>query len=338
MMRGLFSVCALLALAAISPLQAASVQVETVALKRQTMTDTLSGYGVVSPDTRTLHTVNLPRPGQIMGLMVNAGQVVKKGEPLLEFGTGADAALLYQQARRAMEFAKIDLVRTEQLASQQLATQAQLAAAKKALADAEAALRAQEVLGTDRPSERISAPFDAVVVTVQAAQGDRLAAGAPVLQLAQAGTRRVLLGVEPEEVARVRPGMTVAVMPVFDESRKVEGTVKQVFGVINPQTQWVDVLVALPGAGLMPGTRVYAEVRVDSRDTWVVPRSAVLRDARGAHLFQVHGGKARRVEVTTGLERDGLIAVEGVLDADAPVVSLGNYELQDGMAVRQGAP
>lgn len=338
MMRGLFSVCALLALGAISPLQAASVQVETVALKRQTMTDTLSGYGVVSPDTRSLRTVNLPRPGQIMGLMVSAGQVVKKGEPLLEFGTGADAALLYQQARRAVEFAKIDLARTEQLASQQLATQAQLAAAKKALADAEAALRAQEVLGTGRPSERISAPFDAVVVTVQAAQGDRLAAGAPVLQLARAGTRRVLLGVEPEEVARVRPGMAAAVMPVFDESRKVKGVVKQVFGMINPQTQWVDVLVVLPGAGLMPGTRVYAEVRVDSRDTWVVPRSAVLRDARGAYLFQVHGGKARRIEVATGLERDGLIAVEGALDANAPVVSLGNYELQDNMAVRQGAP
>ncbi|TAM37912.1 MAG: biotin/lipoyl-binding protein, partial [Burkholderiaceae bacterium] len=64
-----------------------SVQVQTVALKQQTMTDTVSGYGVVSPDTHALQTISLPRAGQIVALLVSAGQVVKKGTPLLEFGT-----------------------------------------------------------------------------------------------------------------------------------------------------------------------------------------------------------------------------------------------------------
>jgi hypothetical protein len=71
---------------------------------------------------------------------------------------------------------------------------------------------------------------------------------------------------------------------------------------------------------------------------WVVPRSAVLRDAQGDYLFQVRQGHARRVNVQTGLEQGGLIAVRGSFEVNAPVVSLGNYELQDGMVVRGSQP
>ena len=324
-------------LLAASPILAAevpSVAVQTVALKQQVMADNVFGYGVVSPDTHSLQNINLPRPGQIVALLVSAGQVVKKGAPLLEFGTGTDAALSYQQALLATTFAQSEVARIEQLVSQQLATQSQLAAAKKTLADAQASLRAQTKLGSGRALERVIAPFDGVVVAVQAAQGDRLIAGAPVLQLARAGGQRVLLGVEPDEVNKVRAGMPVSVASVFNVDHKVVGRVAQVFGMINPQTQFVDVLVQVPSGGLLPGTRVRAEIQVSQQKAWVVPRSAVLRDAQGAYIFQVHQGKARRINVQPGLEQGGLVAVRGAFTANEPVVSLGNYELQDGMAVR----
>lgn len=317
---------------------APSVQVKTVVLKQQPMADTVSGYGIVSPDTRSLQNISLPRPGQIMSLLVSAGQIVKKGAPLMEFGTGADAAQSYRQAHQAVEFAQGEVSRTEQLVSQQLATQSQLAVAKKAQADAEVALGAQEKIGAGRAMEQVTASFDGVVASVQAAQGDRLAAGAPVLQLARAGGQRVLLGVEPDEVARVRPGMVVNVTPVFSAERKATGRVAQVFGMVNPQTQFVDVLVEMSGVGFMPGTRVRAEIQLNQQTAWVVPRSAVLRDAQGAYIFQVRQGKSRRVNVKTGLEQNGLIAVQGAFTANEPVVSLGNYELRDGMGVRRSQP
>ncbi|HEY8857473.1 MAG TPA: efflux RND transporter periplasmic adaptor subunit [Rugosibacter sp.] len=312
---------------------APSVAVQTVALKQQMMSDTVSGYGVVSPDTHSLQNINLPRAGQVVSLLVSAGQVVKKGAPLLEFATGTDAALSYQQAVAAVRFAASELTRIEQLVSQQLATQSQLAAAKKSLADAQAALQAQTKIGSDRALERVIAPFDGVVVAVQAAQGDRLMAGAPVLQLARARGQRVLLGVEPDEVNKVRAGMPVSVASVFNAEHRVMGRVAQVFGMINPQTQFVDVLVQVPSGGLLPGTRVRAEIQVSQQNAWVVPRSAVLRDAQGSYIFQVHQGKARRINVQPGLEQSGLVAVRGAFTANEPVVNLGNYELQDGLAV-----
>jgi RND family efflux transporter MFP subunit len=332
--RGIFLLSLLLASSPLLAADAPSVQVETVALKQQAMTEIVSGYGVVSPDTRSLQTVSLPRSGQVVSLLVSAGQVVKRNAPLIEFATSADAALGYQQARQAVDFARGEAARIEQLVGQQLATQSQLAAAKKALADAEANLRVQEAIGAGQLRVPVVAPFDGVVIAVQAAQGDRLAAGAPVLQLARSGKQRVLLGVEPDDARRVRPGMAVSVTPVFSTGLKVTGRVVQVFGMINPQTQLVDVLVEVTGDGLMAGTRVRVVIEVTRQTLWVVPRSAVLRDGHGAYLFQVAKGKARRINVQTGLEREGLIAVQGAFDLKQPVVTLGNYELDDDMAVR----
>lgn len=302
------------------------------------MDDTVSGYGVVTPEPGGMQAISLPRPGQIVRLLVNAGQVVRRGTALLEFSTGAAAAVGYQQARHAVAFAQGEVTRVEQLVGQQLATQSQLAAARKALADAEAALHGQENIGAGKALEQVVAPFDGVVTSVQVAQGDRLAAGATVVQLARAGRQRVLLGVEPSDVTRVHTGMSVRVNPVFSARHLLSGRVAQVFGMINPQTQLVDVLVEIPGDGLMPGTRVRADIEISRQQVWTVPRSAVLRDARGAYLFQIVQGKARRIAVQTGLEREGLVAVQGAFDPKQPVVSMGNYELQDGMAVRRSGP
>jgi RND family efflux transporter MFP subunit len=242
--------------------------------------------------------------------------------------------MAYQQARQAVRFANGEIQRIEELVGQQLATQSQLASARKTLKDAQAALRAQERVGAGKSLETVVAPFDGVVLAVQAAQGDRMAARAPVLQIARSGKLRVLLGIEPEEVRRVRTGMTVHVAPVFGADADFTGRVTQVFGMINPQTQLVDVQVSVQGDGLIPGTRVQARIEVSRQEEWVVPRSAVLSDDQGSYLFQVANGKARRVKVTTGLETQKITAVNGNFDPQLPVVRMGNYELRDGMNVR----
>jgi hypothetical protein len=61
----------------------------------------------------------------------------------------------------------------------------------------------------------------------------------------------------------------------------------------------------------------------------------VLRDGRGAYLFQVKDGHALRVDVAVGVESGGIVTVSGRLDSRLKVVVLGNYELQDGMALRE---
>ena len=66
----------------------------------------------------------------------------------------------------------------------------------------------------------------------------------------------------------------------------------------------------------------------------VVPRSAVVFDETGPHLFTVSGGKAHRIFVQVGLDQGDAIEVSGTIGAGAQVAVEGAYELQDGMPVK----
>lgn len=312
-----------------------SAAVQTVPLQRQTLTNSVSGYGVVSSDTRNIHSVSLPRAGQVQAVYVNAGQQVSAGTRLIAFSTGSNAAQTYRQAVTAVQFAKAERERVAQLLSQQLATRSQLGAADKAVVDAQTALRTQQKIGAGKAVEQVTAPFAGLISAVPVMPGDRLTAGVAVVQLVKSGSQRVMLGIEPADASKLRVGLPVTVTSVFDATQSVTGEVTQIFGMINPQTQLVDVQVALPGGGLMAGTRVRAAIAVVQQTAWVVPRSAVLRDNHGAYLYQIQQGHAKRIAVQTGLEQADEVAVTGALLKDAPVVSLGNYELQEGMAVRE---
>lgn len=335
----------LLTIALASPLTApaamaadeSSVLVKTEALRKQTVSETLTAYGSVMPATGATENVSFPRPVRIARLLVAPGQVVKRGEALLVLSTEATAAAAYRQAESAESFARGELKRAEDLAAQQLATQSQVAAARKALQDAQAALAAQRRLGAGLDNQTVKAPFDALVAAIGVQQGDRIQPGATLMQLARSGALRALLGVEPEDAGRVRVGMPIRLASVFGGGKTVDATVSQVFGAINPQTRLVDVAARLAGSadGLLPGMQVRGLIGLGGKETWVVSRSAVLRDGRGAYLFQVRDGHAKRVEVDAGTEDGGIVAVSGPLDGKLKAVVLGNYELKDGMAVRE---
>jgi membrane fusion protein (multidrug efflux system) len=333
----------LVLLALLGPLQAGaadapSVLVRTEPLRRHSIQETLVGYGTLAPETGGTVNVSLPRPGRIAALEVSPGQVVKTGAKLLEFRTAPGAALGYRQAENQLAFARSELARTEQLVAQRLATASQLAAARRALADAEAALEAQRRLGTDSGTAAVKAPFDGVVTSLGAAPGDRIAAGATVMTLARMSGLRVLLGIEPSDSFGVRPGMPVRLTPVFDARRQVEARVAAVHGMVNPQTQLVDVVVRIAAGKLLPGMRVKGEITLATRTGWAVPRSAVLRDGEGEYLFQVKDGVARRVAVQVDSDGDKLLGISGAgLDPALKVVVQGNYELADGIAVREAA-
>ncbi|MGH7000761.1 MAG: hypothetical protein ACREEA_04585, partial [Stellaceae bacterium] len=97
---------------------------------------------------------------------------------------------------------------------------------------------------------------------------------------------------------------------------------------------WIDVTQT---ARLVPGTPVSVVIILSRHDGWVVPRNAVLRDDRGSYIFQVVSGHAKRVDVNTGIETDQLTEVSAPFDPSLKVVASGNYELRDGMAVREAS-
>src|ERR1700726_454775 len=190
---------------------APSVLIETAAPREQVLKHTVQGYGTVATSEDAVVGVSFLRPGQISRLRVRPGEVVKAGEVLLELSTDPSATLGYQQTVAALEFAKRDLARTKPLLAQHLATNAQLAAAQKAVEDAMAAVEVQRKLGNDRNTEVITAPFNGYVTALTVALGDRIQPNTTVLKLAPTDRVQVTVGLQPEDAARQSNGIRLAV-------------------------------------------------------------------------------------------------------------------------------
>jgi RND family efflux transporter MFP subunit len=317
-----------------------SVLIETAAPREQVLKHTVQGYGAVATSEDAVIGVSFLHPGQISRLRVRPGEVVKAGAVLLELSTDPSATMGYQTAVAALDFAKRDLARTQTLLTQHLATNAQLAAAQKAVEDAMAAVEVQRKLGNDRTTEVITAPFNGYVTALTVALGDRVQPNTTVLKLARTDRVQVTVGLQPEDAARVQTGMAAEVVPVFTPNGRLSGVVRGATGTINPATKRLDVWVEIVAAeqDLVPGTAVSVQIVLEQHTGWVVPRDAVLRDGKGDYIFQVTGSKAERVPVKTGIETDKYTEIIGPIDTKRPIVTVGNYELQDGMAVREGPP
>lgn len=318
-----------------APIQSGLVQLEP--LTEHLLTDEITAHGLVGASVSDETTIAMPRAGRLQQLAVAPGQTVNEGTRLFSFASDSADRLAYQQAKSQAQLVQDEWKRTERLFRQKLATKSQLEIARKALTDAQSSLATQVQLGTEKPLTSIKAPYDALVVSVSASQGDFVSTGAPILKLQKRLSPQILVGVLPEAATRIEVGMAVKVMAVFDDSLREDAKVTAINGAVDPQTRLVGVTVRFikPNARLISGSWVRAEIVIGQKNSLAVPRAAILYDEKGSYLFQVEAGKAKRVEVETGLENSGFIAVTGMLNTSLPIVVLGNYELEDGMAVRE---
>lgn len=315
-----------------------SVLVQTTTLTRHTLSASVTAYGRVQPDPDHLTSITLPRAGLVSRVWVRLGQRVSKDQPLLELATAPTARMEYQQAQAAVDFAQGKLAQMQSLFKQKLATRDQVADARRNLSDARSRLEAQRKLGTGQSSEVIRAPFTGIITQLPITQGQRVQADTSAMLLASGNDLVVPLGVEQEDITQVHAGLTVMLSPVFRSDVRMSAQVSEVHAMVDPKTRLVDVFVHIPkqeASALVLGETVRGIIQLRSTQVPAVPRSAVLRDDHGAYLFVVRGGKAQRVNVTTGLEQGKLVEVNGALQDGDKVVTVGNYELGDGMAVRE---
>jgi membrane fusion protein, multidrug efflux system len=307
----------------------------------QSIADTLDGIGDVNAGQ--VSGLSFARAGQVTELTVVVGDRFSKGAVLATLAPDPAVRQAYQAAVDGSGLAQREWDRQKQWLASHLATQSQVDAAEKAVRDAQGAVKALDEQGGGRGTSQWTAPFEGVVTTVSAMQGDRVQAGAPVLQVGRDDVLRVLIGIEPSERARVHAGTRVTLWPVLSpaaEARPIELMLSEVQNVVDPKTQLINVAATLPrgvAAQLAPGMKVRARLQVGAISAVAVPRNAVLTDEKGDYVFQVASGKAHRVAVTKRLDNGTLTAIDGVQDMKLPIVTEGNYELEDGMAVKDAA-
>jgi RND family efflux transporter MFP subunit len=286
--------------------------------------------------------------GKLTTRPVEVGQRVKAGQLLAQLDPQdfrlADAAARAQRsaASTQRDLAAADYQRYKALKDQNFISGAELERRESALKGADAQLAQATAQASSQGNQtgytRLLADVAGVITAVDAEPGQVLAAGAPVLRLAQDGPRDVVFAVPEDKVAAMRPGSAVSVRP-WQASSTLAGVVREVAASADPVTRTYAVKVALPaGSALALGSTVSVLPQALSRSGTPViklPTSALLQSGQSTVVWVVDAASMTvRQQPVQVLTADGNeVVIAGGLLPGAQVVTAGVHVLSPGQQV-----
>ena len=322
-----------------APLRAVSL----VTPKNEMWPDPLEASGNIMPwqETRVGTEIGGLR---LLSVLVNAGDVVKKGQVLARLNpvtveTELDAAnAQLMEAQAALAQAEATLGRGQRLApsggvSQQeltlYETQKQTAAARVNAARAQ--VKTQQ-LRLD--SATLVAPDDGVISSRLAVEGAIVQAGSELFRLIRQGRLEWRAEVKGEVLLKLRVGQKVTVKSPFGPD--VEGHIRQVSPTIDLATRNGLVYVDLPlDTNLKAGLKVSGTLALSKRKALVVPATAVLHEAGAARVFKVNAdSRVEAVDVKIGRVQDGYEEITAGLDAHSQIIAKDVDQLKVGEHVK----
>jgi membrane fusion protein (multidrug efflux system) len=310
------------------------VRVKTVAVQQSTIKRDIIAYGVVIVAPEEIYHLSVPFEARVRTSRVTPGQLVARGEVLMEIEPSPATILQLKQAQSALETATKNLTQMRNRLELKLATTQELLAAERDWQAAQLQMESLNKMGID--ISQIKADLPALVTSIPARAGLIVPAGNSLIDIAEQKHIEVKLNVEPTDVPNVQVDQLVEISSVHEkEGTPVKGRVRLVTMSVNPSSRMVDVFVRLPmKTRLLLKSFVRGRIVIGSKQALLVPRSAVLTDGDKYTLFTVRDGRAAVHTVTIGWEDDKRTEIVGDdIKEGMPVVVEGNCELKDGMAV-----
>jgi RND family efflux transporter MFP subunit len=311
---------------------AAAVKVQDP--KRGSIPELIFAYGTATPTSSATVTASFQRDGQISELFVEVGDQFKQGDKLLDFGASPAAVVAYEQAKTTLSLKQHALERKQVLLKQQLATRDDVENAEKDLSDAQSTLEMYERIGSIKPSEILIAPFDGVVSTIAVNKGDRISAGAPLMTLSRTDQIILSVGIEAGALTKVKPDLPVHLTSLLPGRKPSDGKVKRIGVAIDPKTRQIPIFIEIPQGVALSGENFKAGIEVGKFQGWVVPRDSIGTNSKGTFVYQIDEGHAKRVYINVIGSVGKNSVVEGDIDSQKEIILQGNYQVDDGDAVR----
>jgi RND family efflux transporter MFP subunit len=300
-----------------------------------------------SVEGKTAATISAKLAGRIEEVLVQEGQKVKGGDPLvkLESTELANAVRTAQdavtKAQINLDLATADYNRYSKLYSIGAVSQQQFEAAEAKLKSAQADLSSTST-GRDNAQQQygygmLVAPVDGVVANKAATIGQVVAPGAALMVVEDISQVYAVVNIEQKDLGRVKLGQKASVAVDAYPDKLFEGVVE----IINPEAGAANrmfrtkVKIDNSGGELRPGmfTKVQLEVGA-STQVLTVPQAAVTQKQGLYYVFIVENNKASRRQLEIGDVAGDIIQVKAGLQAGEKVVISNVNQLKDGQAVR----
>lgn len=302
------------------------ISVTAVTARSEPFARIISETGVLTGNRESM--IAARTGGQVISLLVEVGDHVKAGEPILKI----DDELYGLEAERAkitFDKTKMDLDRTEKLHKQNSASDSELEGVRLMAKGAEVAYKMAEKTYHDAT---VKAPFSGVVAAKFTEVGQMISPGTPVVQLIDQANLKLTVQVPEESIRFIEVG---AVAPVMIDALgiTVEAKVMSIGSKASGSSRTFPVEVRFRGEdGIRPGMFARAEIEAGAIQSIVLPRVALLPDA-GRNVVFVANDKVAQKTIVSLLGQNGdKVAVSGLTEGTV-VVTTGNQLLSNGAAL-----
>jgi RND family efflux transporter MFP subunit len=300
--------------------------------------------GVVS--ARIQSNLGFRIPGKITKRLVDTGQFVHAGQPLMTIdrtdyvhAITARAQTVAAAKAKALQAAADEtryrgLVKTGAVSA---STYDQIkAASDSAQADLAAATAQEQVARDEDGYSELFADADGVIVESLAEPGQVVAAGQTVVKLAHSGPREAAVNLP--ETLRPELGST-AYATLYGKAKKIPVHLRQLSDAADPQTRTFEARYVLEGAAAKAplGATVTVHLSGDAEtDMLQVPAASVLDQGKGPGIWLLNPATSTVSFQPVQLHQLGeeQATISGNLHAGQKVVALGVHLLRDGERVR----
>ena len=285
--------------------------------------------------------------GKLSQRMVSVGDRVVPGQVLARLdptdalpGVAAQQAQL-QAARTDRDLAALELERQRSLRAQQFISQAALDRQQAVLDASQSRVQAAEAqVNQARNSldfQVLRADVPGVVTAIESEVGQVVAAGTPVIRVAQSGDREILVNVPEAQLAFAQATSEWRVIIPALRGEPLLGRLREVSPVSDPASRTYAARITLPREtpGLAMGMTAVVQAVHPEEPAFVLPLSALQSQDGVMRVWKVlEGNQVQPVEVSTAGFLEDAVRISRGLEAGDRVVVAGASLLRAGQTVK----
>ena len=285
--------------------------------------------------------------GKIVARKVDAGAVVKRGQVLMQLDP-QDLQLAQAQALAGLrgaetnrDLARAELKRYQDLREKNFVSQAVLDAKSSAFKAAQAGVDSSQAAYRGQSNQAgyasLVSDIDGVVTAVDAEVGQVVAPGTPVVRVAKAGEKEVVIGIPEDKVDSLRTISDVRLRLWSDPAVAVPGKIREVAPMADPSTRTYSVKVTIPDSLAAARLGMTAVVQFASKTATPqikVPLTALFYEKSATSVWLVENGAVKLVPVTVGGAAGNDILLSSGVKAGQSVVTAGVNLLKPGQKVK----
>jgi RND family efflux transporter MFP subunit len=285
--------------------------------------------------------------GKIVARKVDVGTVVKRGQLLMQLDP-QDLKLAQAQANAGLkaaesnrDLASAELKRYQDLREKNFVSQAVLDSKQTTFRAAQAsydqAVAAYKNQSNQAGYAALVSDIDGVVTGVEAEAGQVVASGSPVVRVAQAGEKEIVIGIPEDKVDTLRRITDVRVRTWARPDKVIPGKLRELSPVADPATRTYTAKISIPDASeeVKLGMTAYVTFANKTSDPVTkVPLTALLQDKDATAVWVVENDAVRLVRVNVaGSSGNEVLLATGVTPGQA-VVTAGVNLLRPGQKVK----